>query len=66
MMIPLAEYSRRHGINDGNARRKAIKGGWKTAMKIGNIWLIDEDEPVSDSRIKSGKYIGQRKKIKEE
>ena len=33
MMIPLIEYARIHGIDPGNARRKAARGGFSTAQK---------------------------------
>lgn len=60
MMIPLIEYARIHGIDPGNARRKAARGGFSTAQKIGRDWIIDEQEPVVDGRNKTGQYVGRR------
>lgn len=55
MMIPLAEYARRNGRLPDSARQMALRGGFKTAEKVGNAWLIDENEPYPDARVKSGK-----------
>lgn len=64
-MISLKEYALRHGKHVDSTRRKAIEGKFKTAVKIGRDWAIDEDEPYEDMRIKNGKYIGWRKQKKE-
>lgn len=61
-MITLREYSRRLGKDPSGLSRRAQNGGFETAVKIGGVWLIDEDEPYIDRRVKSGKYIGQRRK----
>ena len=61
-MIPLKEYSEKLGKNPVTAAQKAARGGFNTARKIGRQWFIDENEPYGDGRIKSGKYIGSRKK----
>ena len=60
-IIALKEYCRRHSIDPINACRKAREGKFKTAVKIGRDWLIDEDEPYIDHRYKSGDYVGWRK-----
>jgi len=60
-IIPLAEYARQHGKTTGAALQIARKEGFKTAYKPGRDWLIDEDEPYPDRRVKSGKYVGWRK-----
>lgn len=57
MLISLGEYAKRHGRNPVTARARAQSGKFKTAQKIGRNWVIDEDEPWNDLRIKSGKYI---------
>ena len=62
MLISLVEYAERNGRNSATARQMAARGGFQTARKIGRNWIIDEDEPWPDRRIKSGKYIGARKK----
>ena len=61
-LIPIIEWAEAHNIDDSTARKKAIRGGFKTAIKIGRQWFIDKDEPNTDNRIKSGKYIGWRNK----
>lgn len=64
MLISLVEYAARHGKTDSAARRMAVKGGFETAQKIGRNWVIEEDEPYPDKRVKTGKYIGWRNKDK--
>lgn len=64
MIIPLSEYARRHGKSTSAARKMAVRGGFSTARKIGHTWLIDDAEEYPDGRVKSGKYIGWRDKIK--
>ena len=49
----------RHGKHLDNVRQKVIRGGFRTAKKVGRDWLIDEDEPFIDNRVTSGKYIGK-------
>lgn len=59
--ISLSEWAKRHNISLSTAREKASKGTLP-AEKIGRNWVIDEDVPNIDHRIKSGKYINWRKK----
>lgn len=63
-MIPLIEYARLNKRAPATARQMALRGGFKTAQKIGRDWFIDPEEPWPDRRIKSGKYIGARKSCK--
>jgi len=60
-MISLAEYAAKHGKSHIAARKMAQRGGFQTAQKIARNWIIDENEPYPDARIKTGKYVGQRK-----
>ena len=60
--ISLAEYAEMHNRTPATVRQKALRGGFKTARKIGRNWMIDKNEPYVDERIKSGKYIDWRKK----
>ncbi len=60
-MIPLKEYAERLGKNPIVARQKAQRGGFITATKMGRDWIIDENEPYIDKRIKSGSYVNWRK-----
>ena len=56
--ITLIEYAARRGKHEGNARKLAKAGIFKTAVKIGRDWFIDPLEPwPADARIKTGKYI---------
>lgn len=50
MIITLKDWAIRHGIAPATARQKALRGGFKTAEKVGRDWLIDEDEPHVDLR----------------
>lgn len=52
MLISLAEYAKKHGRTHATARQMALRGGFKTAIKIGRNWCIDEDEPYPDARRK--------------
>lgn len=61
-LITLKEYAAIHGKAQRTCCQMAASGGFKTAQKIGRDWFIDKDEPYPDRRIKSGKYIGWRKK----
>ena len=61
-LISLNEYAKRHGREASTVRQKALRGGFKTATKIGRDWLIDENEPYVDGRIKNKQYIGARSK----
>ncbi len=61
-LITLKEYAARHGKLLDIARQKANRGGFKTAVRMGRDWFIDEDEPYEDLRVKSGKFKDWRKK----
>ena len=56
-LITLKEYAERLGKNPVIVYQKARYGTLKTAFKLGRDWVIDEDEPYEDKRIKSGKYV---------
>lgn len=64
-LITLKEYAERIGKPRDTVYHKAIRGGFKTARKLGRDWFIDEDEPYGDRRIKSGNYRNWRKKGQE-
>lgn len=59
-LISLKEYAEKNGINLRSARKKAA-AGTLPAMKIGNNWVIEENTPYIDGRVKSGKYKNWRK-----
>lgn len=56
MLISLTEYAKSHGKSPDTARQMALRSGFKTAQKIGRDWLIDDQEPYPDRRVKTGKY----------
>lgn len=56
MLISLAEYAAQHGKAKISARKLAQRGSFETAQKIGRNWLIDDQEPYPDRRVKTGKY----------
>ncbi|MDL2318053.1 hypothetical protein LJC74_03030 [Eubacteriales bacterium OttesenSCG-928-A19] len=60
-MISLAEYAIKHGKAHTTVRQMAQRGGFQTAQKIARNWIIDENEPYPDARVKTGKYVGWRK-----
>lgn len=45
MDITLKEYAFRHSRTPATVRQKVLRGGFKTAHKMGRDWLIDENEP---------------------
>jgi hypothetical protein len=49
-LISLTEYANRIGRDPSVVRRKAIRGDFETAVKIGRNWVIDADEPYIDMR----------------
>lgn len=61
-MILLEEYARRHEKAYSSVLNKVKRGTFKTAKKIGKHWFINEREPYSDKRIKTGKYMNWRNK----
>lgn len=60
-LISLMEYAKKHNRDSRNIRRRAENGKFQTAKKIGNMWVIEEDEPLVDERVKSGKFKNFRK-----
>lgn len=64
MLISLVEYAERHGKNPANARQMAARGSFQTARKIGRNWVIEDNEPWPDRRVKSGEYIGWHEKYR--
>ena len=59
-LISLAEYAATHGIDHNTARKRAARGAYETAIKIGRNWLIDKNEPHVDHRITSGNYVKEK------
>lgn len=61
-MIGLAEYAKKVGRSQITIRQRCQRGAMKTAYKTGGTWLIDEDEPLTDARMRNGEYVGWRMK----
>lgn len=55
MLISITEYAARNGRNPATIRQRILRGTLP-AVKIGRDWLIEEDTPLTDTRIKSGQY----------
>lgn len=51
-LISLAEYAKIHEKDPSTIRHKALRGGFKTARKIGRNWVIEKEEPYTDLRFK--------------
>ena len=66
MLISAAHYAQMHG-KDRATVLKLIYAERLPAQKIGNQWAIDDQTPFpADARMKSGKYVGWRKKSSSE
>ena len=59
-LVTCKEYAEKNGLSPVSVRHKCIRGGFKTARKIGRDWLIDDEEQNTDHRIKNGQYVGVR------
>lgn len=58
-LISLTQWAEKNNLRPQSARQKAHRG-CIPAFKIGRNWVIDEDAPNKDNRIKSGKYIKKK------
>ena len=59
-LVPISVYAKMHGLDPSTVRQKCLRGGWKTAVKVGTIWLISPDEPHEDLRKKVSKNVSQK------
>ena len=64
--IPLAEYAASVGKSRYTVAQKCQRGSLPGAVKIGNNWLIPANAQYPDNRVKSGQYVGWRKKASAE
>ena len=64
MLISLVEYAERNGKAPANARQMAARGSFQTARKIGRNWVIEDNEPWPDRRVKTGAYVGWHEKYR--
>lgn len=62
MLVTIKQYAERNGLNSENVRHKCQRGSYRTAQKLGRDWLIDDQEPDVDRRVKSGTYKDWRRK----
>ena len=60
-MLTISQYAARIGKAPRSVQQKCKAGTLPGAVKIGRDWLIPENAPYPDARIKSGQYIGWRK-----
>ena len=62
--LSVTQYALKHQKDVGNIRRLLLNGRLQ-GFKVGNQWVIREDEPYpKDERISSGLYFNQRQKLK--
>ena len=61
-MIPIAEYAKKIGKATITVADKCRRGALPGARKFGRDWFVPADAEYPDYRIKSGKYLGARKK----
>lgn len=64
MLISLVEYAKANDRDPANARQMAARGSFQTARKIGRNWVIEDNEPWPDRRVKSGAYVGWHEKYR--
>lgn len=63
-MIPIAEYAKQIGKATITVADKCRRGNLPGAVKIGRDWFVPKDAEYPDFRVKSGTYIGARRKKK--
>lgn len=61
-LITIKEFAERNGLNHDNIRHKCQRGSYRTAIKIGRDWLIDENEKDVDRRVRTGCYVRNKEK----
>lgn len=61
-LIPIAEYARQIGKAAITVADKCRRGTLPGAVKLGRDWFVPADADYPDMRIKTGNYIGQKKR----
>ena len=61
-LIPIAEYAAMVGKATVTVGDKCRRGALPGAVKVGRDWFVPADAEYPDYRVKSGNYIGFRKK----
>lgn len=64
-LISIAEYAKMHGVEPNTVRKKILRGGYKTAVKIGRNWVISRNEPYTDKRKKEAGRMKTAKNLYE-
>lgn len=63
-MIPIAEYAAKIGKATITVAGKCRRGTLPGAVKVGRDWFVPADAEYPDNRVRSGNYIGARRKQK--
>ena len=48
--VTIKQYAALYGLQHDSVRHKCLRGGYKTARKMGRDWLIDDNEKPRDLR----------------
>lgn len=59
MLISIKDYAAKHSRTADTARQRAQRGVFKTAVKMGRDWFIEENEPWIDNRKKVSDEIAE-------
>lgn len=62
-LVTTTRYAAIHGRAPSSVRALVTRRSLKTAVKIGNAWMIDRREPYPDRRIRTGKYKNWRRRV---
>ncbi len=61
-LILLKDYAAMHGRSVSAVFDKIQRGNVPAAVKIGRQWFVDDAAPYVDQRIRSGAYVGTRRR----
>ena len=61
-MIPIAEYAKKIGKATITVADKCRRGALPGAVKLGRDWFVPKDAEYPDYRIRSGNFVGQKRK----
>ena len=62
MLITTKQYAEKYGKSYGAVRRLITAGRFSTAVKLGNVWAIDDAEPYPVETKDDAPYSGWREK----
>ena len=64
--LKISDVSEKWGIKERRINTLCLEGRIEGAIKFGNTWAIPENaEKPKDERIRSGKYVKEKKENKE-